>query len=270
MRARNLISLAVVKGNIQTKHTDMTARVLLFSVLVPLLIISCKKTTPVVPPTPAVAEVQVLLKHPYMKGDKIDSAVATWTVGNIKQHIKLRVHHDTLSAIADTLTAGTGQLTVYLYSKIKFSNHYISHWILNKAFTNDGKSNISVEGPSGYSDMTWSPRVVLKDGVGNLAIVGMRPEDPYFFVKGVQDNVRELKVAREYWKTKGGIMQVGGREWSCKTNCRNEKGDVENTDFYKFLPTQIGTRAWNHIEIIVLYLDSPNGGYSLNFSYDVE
>ena len=246
----------------------MTARLLYFSIFV-ILISSCKKTPVVLPPA-APAVVTVLLKHPYMAADKVDSAVATWTVGNIKQTFTLHLHNDKLSAPFDTLTAGSGKLEVTVYSKIKFNHFYSSRWVQAKEFTNNGKTNLVMEGPAAFTDATWSPRVVLKDGVGNLAVVAMRPDDPYFYVRNVKDDVMELVVARNYWRTKGGVSQVAGREWHCKTNCRNENKDVVNTEFFKFLPTQIGTRTWNHIEIVILYIDQPwGGGYVLDFNFDV-
>ena len=102
------------------------------------------------------------------------------------------------------------------------------------------------------------------------AVVGMRPTDPYFFVKQAEKNYREIWFSREYWRTKQGVQLVAGGLWKCMSNCLNAEGNILNEEFFKFLPNQIGTNTWNHIEIVLRYnMDQHGGGYLLDMNYDI-
>ena len=46
---------------------------------------------------------------------------------------------------------------------------------------------------------------------------------------------------------------MGGGEWKCSAGCIDANGNIENQTFFDFLPAQIGTKPWNHIEIGILY-----------------
>ncbi len=140
------------------------------------------------------------------------------------------------------------------------SNQYFTEWLFKKTISIEKTKAVSYTGPKTFFDTSWLPRVLLKDGIGHAALLGLRPEDPYFLVKDLQQNVVSLSVEKAYWQTKGGVQQVGGGVFTCKTGCVNGNGDVENFQFFHFLPNQIGARNWNHISLTVLYETDPNGG----------
>lgn len=224
---------------------------------------SCRKN-PSEQPVPPVesAGFVVTLDKACMPGSQIDSAFATWEVNGQKQIIKLQKDNDTLKAPISNFHEGNGRMTLHLYSAIKFQNQYLSQWFHEKQVTIQHSHRIKLNGPTGFHDGQWKPRVLLKSGSAlNLqALVALRPDDPYFLVKNLGMNVLKITVARNFWNTIAGVRQVGGGEWVCSTGCTDADRNVENQEYFKFLPTQIGTKAWNHIEIVVLYETDRWGG----------
>lgn len=208
----------------------------------------------------------IALSKPYMDGSKIDSAIAVWEVDGQLQRIILKRNNDTLSANMQQFQPGNGKLSIQIVSKLTFGGQYASQWVQQKQLLIEANKSVTLNGPAGFSDASWLPRVMLKDAVGHSAVVALRPEDPYFLVKDVPAHLLKLTVAREYYN---GINRVAGGEWSC-TACIGQQVNVVNTDFFKILPQQIGTRPWKHIEIAILYTDDVNGGgYVLSVTHDV-
>lgn len=210
---------------------------------------------------------KIQLHSSYLQGDKVDSAVATWTVNGRQQRVFLTRSADTLVGELKKFDAGSGQIEVEIVSSKKFSSFYSSRWYLRKQATITLTDNFTLEGPEGFNDTQWKPRVELKDNIGHFAIVARRPDDSYFFIKDVPVGIQKVILARDYWKLGGGVFRVGGGEWQCSTNCTDGNNNIENTHFFSFLPAQIGSSAWNHIEISVLYAqDQWGGGPVLNFT----
>jgi len=228
---------------------------------------SCKKT---ISPDPEIRQrnFSVELDKSYLGSALVDSAIAVWNINGQQKRVVLSNHNDTLSADINQFEAGSGILTIQVFSKLKFGNSYLSQWVFNQQATITQKAGLAIAGPKGFSDLRWKPRVELKDGIGNFAVVALRPDDPYFFVKNIPANLKSIVVGRDYWKTGGGVFHVGGGEWKCNTNCTNNDGDVENVQFFSFLPVQMGAVPWNHVEIAVLYvLDQWGGGPAMMMTH---
>ncbi len=224
-----------------------------------IMLASCSKDTQP-GPEPGNKNVIVILDRTYLGPALVDSAVAIWQTGDRQTKVPLEQHNDTLLADAAHFQAGTGTLTVKLFSRLKFGGQYLSQWVLRREANMTPGKGLVIAGPNQFTDPQWNPRVELKDGIGHSAIIALRPDDPYFFVKDVPAGVLEMVVARDYWRQGGGVSKVGGGEWHCSGNCTNENAYIENDQFFKFLPGQIGTQVWNHIEITVLYTEEPSGG----------
>jgi hypothetical protein len=231
-----------------------------------LLLSSCRKDPVQQPETPQPPKdstvLAINLNDFYMPASKIDSAVAVWEQNGTRQEIKLATVQSKLTANLKKFNEGTGKLTLTLFAKMKFGNHVSSQWILEKEMAINHNTSAVFSAPGNFNDMLWSPRAVLKDGVGHVAIVALRPDDPYFQIKDVPADLAKIVVYRGYWNVSGGVRLVSGREWECFTGCRNPNGSIENNEFFSFFPTSIGNKAWNHIEIIILY-EEPNGWASI-------
>lgn len=198
-----------------------------------------------------------------MPGSKIDSAFAIWEINGQKQTVKLQLSNDTLKTAIEQFQEGTGKLTLHLYTAIKFQEQYKSQWFQEKQLSIQHHKVTSINGPTGFHDNHWKPRVLLKDeGNRHVALIGLRPDDPYFLIKNVAANVLRVAVGRDYYNTIGGIRQVGGGEWQCSTGCTDANRNIEDKEFFNFLPMQIGTKPWNHLEIAVVYVTDRWGGGS--------
>lgn len=241
-----------------------------FILVLLVLIIGCSKNdggpdTP--PPDP---RLKVLLKNTYLGGGMVDSVIAIWAVGTQSDTVVLEKKNDTLVADIGRFQAGSGKLSITVFSKMKFGGQYFSQWFWQKQVTIDPRQGLVVEGPGAFDAPEWKPRVVLKDEIGHWALVALRPDDPYFLIRDVPVGMMKIALSREYWKQGGGISKVGGGEWQCVSNCVNNAGDIVNDQFFSFLPAQIGTAPWNHIEIIVLYvMDQWGGGPVLMLTHDL-
>lgn len=246
--------------------------VTLCAVVATLIVQSCKKEAEQpgqrpMPPVETKKQVAVVLQPEYLSTGKIDSAVAVWEVDGQRQLVNLTSRNDSLLADVQSSTKGDGKLIIKIYSTLKLQNQYKLQWVQEKPLSIRHNASTPINGPANFTDAMWLPRVALEDAVGNFAVVALRPDDPYFFVKDVRTEVKKLVVFRGYWQTKGGVQQVAGREWQCNQACIDEKRNIENIEFFKTLPAQIGTRTWNHIEIIILFNDSDWGGYSLSINH---
>ncbi|MBN9381854.1 MAG: hypothetical protein J0H74_13875 [Chitinophagaceae bacterium] len=221
---------------------------------------SCKKDRVSPEPGPGNRNISVELDRSYIGALLVDSAVAIWEISGQQTQVLLQKNGDTLHTDMQGFQPGNGTLTIKVFSKLKFGVSYLSQWVFSRQLTLSGKNGLVIAGPKSFSDEQWKPRVELKDGIGHFSVVALRPDDPYFFVKDVPDNLNKIVVARDYWKQGGGVFRIGGGEWQCTVNCRNGNGHIENREFFSFLPAQIGTASWNHIEITILYVEDEWGG----------
>lgn len=212
--------------------------------------------------TPAVPDplLSVKLNPVFLGATQADSAVAGWRQGSTEKVMRMQISHDSLVLPIAAFAEGQGELTLRLFANKKLSNQYLTEWVLKKTISIEKTKALHYSGPQHFFDTGWLPRVLLKDAIGHAALLGLRPDDPYFLVKDLQQNVLSLSVEKTYWQTRGGVQQVGGGVFTCKGGCLNGNGNIENTQFFRFLPAQMGTHSWNHISLTVLYETDPNGG----------
>lgn len=232
---------------------------------------SCKKDTPVVNPPRVDPSPLISVKlNAYMQNIQVDSAVATWNKGGQIVQKTMTIKKDSLVVSSDAFPTGNGVLTIQIFSNKKFGQ-YKSIWVLNQEFSLLHDRVYSFSGPAALMDVLWKPRVILNDALGHEAVVALMPEDPYFKIKKVSNQVLKLVVDRSYWRLGGGVNNIAQKTWECGAGCIQYTNDIINEDFFKSFPTVIGDRPWNHVEIFILYADTPiGGGWALNFNMDVQ
>jgi hypothetical protein len=109
------------------------------------------------------------------------------------------------------------------------------------------------KGPEGFTDPSWKPRVVLTSPLGHKAVVALRPDDAYFRIINVGDEVEKLTVHRAYWDLSNSMQVVAEGDWACQTGCRNNNRDVLNNSYFTFFPSQLDNKFWDAIRIEVSY-----------------
>lgn len=232
-----------------------------------ILFIGCSKDISLLQPTDRVNQIRIEFNGDFLGAAYVDSTIAIWNCNGISKRLMFDKSDDTLYAGISALEKGKGVLTIKVFSSKKFGGQYASQWIFEKEYLLSEYS-IIIQGPQAFEDINWKPRIELRDDVGHFALIALRPDDPYFLIKGVSQRVKKIALSREYWQQGGGLYRAGGGEWRCLTNCVNLDGNVENVDFFSFLPGQIGTSKWNHLEVTVLFIeDEWGGGYVLNATH---
>lgn len=231
------------------------------------LFIGCSKDDDNLPsPTPEKSLLSIKLNQQYLPPAQVDSAFAFWNVNGVQQQFRLNVSNDSLIADLKLFNEGTGELTLQIFSGKKYYNNYKGEFTSKKAITLEKNKSASFKAPASFFDTAWMPRVLLKDAIGHQALVGLRPDDPFFLVKKPEHDYYRLAVDRGYWKTSGGIQLAGRDVWECNSDCT----DVENSDYFKSLPGRIGTKPWNHISITILFQTNDSGeGWILNLEHDI-
>jgi hypothetical protein len=213
----------------------------------------------------------IKLNTQYLSGAQVDSAFAIWTIENQQpQRIKMTVQNDSLLAGMKLFNEGAGRLVIHIFSNKKYRNQYYGQWLSEVSVALKKDKPKSYNGPTGFFDAGWFPRVDLKDGIGHRAIIALRPDDPYFIIKDPGHAVKELVIERGYWKTVGGVQLAGSAVYKCRNACLG----VENTTYFTTLPGRIGTTPWNHISIYILFDSFENGGgggyaWGLELEYDL-
>ncbi|HYK56487.1 MAG TPA: hypothetical protein VEV15_08395, partial [Flavisolibacter sp.] len=114
----------------------------------------------------------------------------------------------------------------------------------------------------------WFPRVILIDAPTNFtAIVALRPDDAYFLLKNIPAGFK-IELERHYVATPGGAVIVGGGLWKCNTVCTDERGIIENRDFFRPLAGQMKDRVYKMVEVgIGLFGDNYSSGPGFYFNH---
>jgi hypothetical protein len=219
---------------------------------------SCKKE-PIRQPEAVASVLSVKLHQDYLSAAQVDSAFATWKINGREQRVQLQLSGDSLKADISSWQDGNGTVTLHIYANKKYRNQYLGQWVLARTVVLQKNTSLHYEGPSSFYDAAWFPRVQLKDQIGHEAVLALRPDDAYFFIRNPGHPFIRLTVERVYWKTVGGVFYAGGYVWSCTQNCT----DVANEESFKPLPQRIGNNPWNHISITVLFEIDVNGGGSV-------
>lgn len=215
---------------------------------------------------PSTAYLSVKLNQTYLTNTQIDSAFAVWKTNNQQQRIELVLRNDSLIADINSFNEGNGELTLQIFSNKKYYNSFKAEFISKKEWTIQKNKPAAFDAPASFFDNAWLPRVLIKDGIGHEAVVGLKPGDAYFIIKKPPHDYYRLAVDRGYWKTKAGIQLAGRGVWECMENCTG----IANEDFFEFLPFRIGTKPWDHISVMVLFQTTDSGeGWVLNFEHDI-
>jgi len=242
-------------------------RVIYFTVILGLLLsfYSCKKD-PIRQPEAVVSVLSIKLQQHYLNAAQVDSAFAIWKINGSEQRVRLQLSGDSLKADISSWENGSGTLILHIYTNKKYSNQYLGQWESGRRVIMQKNTSLHYEGPSSFNDVAWFPRVQLKDQVGHEAVVALRPDDAYFFVKNPGHAIIQLRVGRAYWQTVGGVFFAGGDLWTCTQDCNY----VANEEHFKSLPQRIGNNPWNHISITILFETDPNGGgYVLSLEHNL-
>lgn len=231
------------------------------------LFIGCSKDEDNLPsPTPEKSLLSIKLNQQYLAVAQVDSAFAFWKINGTEQKWKLTVSHDSLIADMKLFNEGNGELTLQIFSNKKYSNSYAGEFTCTKMVALQKNKGINFAAPDSFFDTAWIPRVLIQDGIGHKALVGLRPGDPFFMVEKPAHDYYRIAVDRGYWKTKGGIQLAGRDVWECDSDCT----DIANNDYFKSLPARIGTKPWNHISITILFQTNDEGeGWVLNLEHDI-
>jgi hypothetical protein len=217
-------------------------------------------------PAPANSLLSVKFNQNYLTNAEVDSAYALWNVNGLEQKIKLSISSSSLLAEMKQFNEGTGELTLQIFSNKKYYNSYKGEFTSKNTVTLQKNKAVSFNAPASFFDTAWMPRVLIKDGIGHSALLGLRPDDPFFIVKKPAHDYYRIAVDRGYWKTSGGIQLAGRDVWECNSDCT----DVENNDYFKTLPGRIGTKPWNHISVTILFQTNDSGeGWVLNLEHDI-
>jgi hypothetical protein len=239
----------------------MKSKLLTAALISVALITGCKKKPPLHPPTPGPGEanprVAIKLNQAYLSAANIDSATLVWEINGQVQEAKMQLSNDTLFTETKSFSKGTGQLTVQIYSTLLLRQQKLQ-WEKRTALTMIEKGSVNWEAPAHYDDAGWFPRVILVDGPTKFtAIVALRPADPYFLLKNVPAGFK-IELERHYTKVPGGAVIVGGGLWKCNTICTDARGIIENREFFRNLPSQIGSQEWKMVGIGIGLFGSNN------------
>ncbi|ULQ54243.1 hypothetical protein [Flavihumibacter fluvii] len=222
-----------------------------------VILSACKKDTPVSIPNPSPGKlVTVILNPEYLPLAKIDSAYITWPRGETTDSVKLHASGNDLSVSFDQLPSTEKTFRLHLFTNQNLASNKL---LWQKEFTValSQRNALNVVAPLSIDDVNWVPRIMLQDQSGLQAFSGIRPNDAYFRFHKIEQSWKEIAMDRSYWNVTGPDTKIAGAEWR-GTNVLDATGSYENHDFYNFLPVQIGSREWNHIEIVMLFTNATN------------
>ncbi|MFN8252562.1 MAG: hypothetical protein U0V75_11845 [Ferruginibacter sp.] len=219
---------------------------------------SCKKEKPAGTGNPTAGSklVTVILNPGYLPLSKVDSAFITWENGIKTDSVKLETRENDLAVSFGKLPATEKKFQLHLFSSILLKQQKL---LWNKEFTValSQKQALNIAAPMGFADINWKPRLILKDGAGLQVFSGLRPDDPYFRIHRIDRQWTTIVMDRSYWNTIGPDTKVGGATWN-GVNMLDETGSYSNSIFFNMLPLQMGNKAWNHYEIVMLFTNSTN------------
>ena len=239
--------------------------------LVLLFLVSCTKETNQEQPHSGTAlkEFIVPTNH-YLHVADVDSAIAHWQSGGVTKIVRLHVRNDSLFAPLTSFPAGDGLMTIRIYSRHKLHGYSLQYERTGN-ITLHHNHLIRFSAPGGMNDLSWNPRIILQhnnpSGFHVTAIVGIRPNDPYFEFRDVDPNWRHKAMVGRFYFEQGTAAEVAGGVWNCQ-NCLDASGNYTNNTFFSFLPTQIGNRSWNRIEFFIKLYQSESSVGELFIEYN--
>ncbi len=241
--------------------------------LVAATMVACRKdTVSSQPQLNPVKKIKVLLND-YVSADKIDSAIVNWNLNGADHRLKLQPDGYDMSANTTGLVPGSGKLTIQIFSKNKMDNKSLQYErVVNVAL--QPNTAVTVTGPNLFDDLNWNPRIIFNHRgpyamMKVTAVVGIRPDDPYFELIDINDAWRSrIVVERAYYDTAHLSAPVATGTWNCQQSCTDAAGHYKDSTFFSFLPQLINNRTWNRVQFLVRFYNTPMSAGELNFDYD--
>lgn len=230
-----------------------------FIALAAVLFASCSKEAVSAPgqgpePPQATQELRVSLNEAYLPLAKVDSALMIWEAYGASQVVKLQAAGGVLkTSLAHFNNQGTGTLTIQLFTQVKMEGQPLQ-WEHRAAYTLDHRQPVQLAAPASIADPQWQPRVVFNYdnfmGSRFKAIVGLRPHDPYFELKGVEPYFAQKIEIKRSFHDKGSGQLVFSRGWVCEqASCLDAKGNLVNREHFRNLDEQLEGRQWDEFRV---------------------
>lgn len=230
-----------------------------------LLLGACKKSKEEGTTPAASRNLEIRLDTGYMPVNKIDSAIVEWKINGASKTIQLQLSGDTLRAPLQEFSEGTGQLTIQLYTKVKVSNNDLQ-WEKRWQFQLQHNEPVLLKGPTNYEDANWLPRVILTESFTKfIAILAVRPEDPYFCLKNLPAKYPYIEFERGYYKIPGGVEYAGYGYYKCNGTCGTE---LEDRSFFANMGNMVGIKPWTSLWMGVgLFSKTEINSYGVTFNW---
>lgn len=240
-------------------------------VAAPLLLLfeGCKKNNEAPVTGPAKGQLKITLNDSYLPAAQIDSAFLVWSTPNGQDSAAFSLQGNSLVLLPDVLPQEqmTYQIALMTSAKLGYSK---LKWDKIFTATFSPASSLNLQGPQTLQDSNWLPRVILDDHTGLIAFSGVRPTDAHFSFFHIDPTWVAIDFDRSYWSTRGGVHRVAGGVWQ-GTNVLDNKGLYTNNSFFAFLPNQIGTQRWNHLELFILFASTEEAQMrGLSFTHDFD
>ena len=136
-------------------------------------------------------------------------------------------------------------MTIQLYSQVQTQwkdLQFEKRWKLRLSH----HQPIHLNGPVGLNDPEWMPRVILKESPPFVAIIALRPGDPYFSLRNLPARWPLIELERGYYEIPGGVRYAGKKLWKCDGTCGT---DIEDRSIFAGLGVDVGTKHWTWIEL---------------------
>lgn len=228
---------------------------------------ACKKEDGDKGPIPTKGQLKIALNNTYLPASKIDSAFLIWSTLNGQDSASFNLQGNSLVLETEALPQEQKNYQVALMTSAKLGYNKLK-WDKTFTATFQPASSLTIQGPQTIQDSNWLPRVILDDHTGLIAFSGVRPTDAYFSFFRVDPLWQSIDFDRSYWNNRGGVHRVAGSVWH-GIKVFDNNGMYVNNSFFSFLPNQIGTQTWNHLEIFILFSTVGNEQMrGLSFTHD--
>lgn len=217
--------------------------------LLSILVFSCRKQedSPVAVPENPLLELS--FENSYLTLPEIDSAVFTWSDAAGIHRRRLEFRTDSLYLPLRDFPAAVIPGKLELYGAREYARQYQGIWVRDIELPAARSGGMVIPAPVEFQDITWKPRVRLNDAIGHSAVIGLRPDDPFFKIGATPRVYPQVELERSYWNTVGGVSPVASKLWDCRNDCI----DQPDESFFADLPARIAGRSWNHISLTVAF-----------------
>ncbi len=242
-------------------HTR-TTHLLFYCLVLAAACIGCRKK----PPVPMAGQLTVQPAATFLALADIDSAHLTSQQAGTTHVMRLQRQSNQFSISTEALKQVPGPLELRLYGNKRINGHF---FVFARPVVLPAAGSSTIAGPTALTDANWWPRCYLRDfGVQLVAVVGIRPQDPFFGLYNLSDQWREIDLSRYYYR---GLSDLGGGTWRCRNGaCIAPGGYIENRDFFRPLGDAVGKAPYNHVEIAAVFGTGNyrDGWRSLQFNFD--